>query len=258
MKIRGGQRDVAQRRYFEHVLVFAAFRNLVAVGGRILMPVRNEEPHFLIRIPADIDAVVAGNAAKRFKTAIAAQFQSAQCLFTPQKTVEAAVGRHQCLFEGDDGVDHLGITDAIAPVDLLERFFVRRIGVEALLDDVGVHRHLDRIVNRPVRLIAERFGPPVPKLPEIVTGVIDRRRLDVALFAADADGDGTRVGTPCCVTVTARTGDAAVFRKYRIFEKPLAEQGLVPVVMHLLRQRCNRLGRISLSPNSDPDSYKKY
>ena len=52
-----------------------------------------------------------------------------------------------------------------------------------------LHVHLDRILNRPQRLIFEAVGSAVPELEHSVGRVDDGRRIAASLFTFDAGGE---------------------------------------------------------------------
>src|SRR5690606_12868222 len=110
---------------------------------------------------------------------------------------------------GGDRVGDQVHGDGVGAVDLIEQAPVAVDLADALLGDIVRHAHLDRVLDRALRLLLERARAAVPEVvrDERERAVYERRRLAVALLAVDAGRHRGRLAERVLGAVARRARD---------------------------------------------------
>ena len=182
MKVRRGQRHVAQAGHLEDVPVRRILGHVVApqVGARGVAALGEVVAHHaegLEHVAADVDPLVTGHAAVRLEQLVSLQLIHRDgVLVTAQVFVETRVGRDQRALEGRQCIGDGARLQAVR-VAFLELGDQRGI-LAQLAHHLGpAAAHLQRVVHGASDLLLQRVGATVPELPEVEAGIEDGGRV---------------------------------------------------------------------------------
>ena len=212
----------------------------VGLGGWAPFEIVIHHAEFLEHVAADIQALMAGNAAIFLEALVAVFFLEGEDVGVAlQVLVETRVGRQQGAFVGRQGILHIGRRHAVG-VHLGECGLVLGDGREVGDHGFPVAAHFRRADDHLFDLGLEGVHATVPELFEIQAGVEHRGRIELDRLAVKAQGKRLVVGPAGCQSVATGAGQAAIDRQAFLVKQLATQFHRCRIQPGYRRQRCER------------------